>query len=211
VILPTIADGASSGLAIDDLYIYAVQETNPALPSLVKVPKSGGPLTVLAQSPQAAHLAVDASNLYWVEAGAIVKSIAKTGGPVTSLSYASAGVDALFVDDSGVYGLDTTCDLLKFPPGGGPSEVLVTAGLFEVFCESQIATDATDIYWSSFTDMAPPLTSTVYRLAKAGGTRVPLLTCTGSGTVLLGAGVAVDATHLFWPTNATETLLALPK
>jgi len=60
--------------------------------------------------------------LYWVDAGALVRSVPKTGGAVVTLSFVSGGVSALKVDDSGVYGLGLTCELMKLVGGGAMAE-----------------------------------------------------------------------------------------
>jgi hypothetical protein len=176
---------------------------------LVKVPKTGGSPVVLADVPQIpSSLAVDTNNVYWIEASATVNSVPKNGGAVVPLS-PHAGVSVIAADDTGVYGLDLQCNVIKLAGSGGVTQVVAQASTSEAACGVQLALDDTHVYWSA-SNWTTPTTVTVYRVAKGGGTEEGLLTCALSPEA--GAvGIAVDGTDIYWSADNPAVLLALPK
>jgi hypothetical protein len=137
-----------------------------------------------------------------------VQSVPKGGGNVVPLSpYAGGPVMVIAADDSGVYGIDIWCSVVKLGQGGAATQVLATVKLNAPACDTQIALDATALYWSGMGSSIPQVIS-LYSVPKVGGAAAALLTCASPG---MNPGVAVDATSVFWPANSPESILRLSK
>ena len=206
VLLPSTDDGAPGKFVIDDLYVYALTPDTTATSQLVKLPKTGGSSTVLATGLlQPIAMAIDSANVYWADGGSQVSGVPKAGGTVVPFSYYSGFVLVLAADDSGVYGLDIECNVLKFSEGGGTTQVLAKTASSMADCEEQLAMDATRLYWAA--SLFGEASTTLYSVAKTGGDPTAFLTCKSFS----GSGVAVDSTNIFWAANDPEDILRLPK
>jgi hypothetical protein len=153
-------------------------------------PASSAPLS------HASSIAVDATDAYWVNSGTstvssgtIIQRQNKAGGAVTALvTEPCGGMGAVAVDDGYVYwshgyaSTSCTASVSRMPKGGGPVEVLATGLIFEG--EGGIVLDDQAVYVVAIALTASELMSvpsgleharsTVYSVAKSGGTPVPV-------------------------------------
>lgn len=140
----------------DSLYL----DTSDAVPttSFGSVPKTGGSPVTLATRPNAiSDVVLDATNVYWAEAGAtaqaptVVMTMPKSGGtPVTVTTLATRTLPELALDAANVYWLDDqTSSLMRAPKTGGAAVVVVgdqvTNGQLGGF--GVLTADATGLYW----------------------------------------------------------------
>ncbi len=119
----TLSSGPSAepGLAIQDNFVYFT-----GLESIYRVPTNGGVVQALATSLNVAYdLALDAMNVYWVEAGnpagtnGSVRQMPLSGGPIITLATNLAQPVAIAIDSTNVYWLErnngnTTKSALKW-------------------------------------------------------------------------------------------------
>jgi hypothetical protein len=204
-IVPPVADGAPSGVAIDDTFVYALKND-----CVCRWPKGGGASKPIITAVTKGRLAVDSKYVYWIENGEIELFYKELGGGEGVLPTTPDAILAVTGDDSGFYGLDVKCNLIEFPVQTKPETLphVLAEAMNEVNC-GQLATDATHIYWSSaVSGTATPMT--LFSLAKAGGERQVLLSC----SPYIGPpapGVAVDDVNVYWATNNPEMILRVPK
>jgi hypothetical protein len=177
----------------------------------------------LASGENAAQLAIDATNVYWTNyQDGLVRKIAIGGGSPQTIASGQAGPTTIAVDTTSVYWTDhATTDIgsvMKVPLGGGTPVVLASNQQMPY----GIAVDTTNVYWAAYeTLMAVPLGGgtpatlvtaqqpiyaftidstelywssygTLSKVALTGGTPVSL------AAVQTAAGIAVDATSLYW-------------
>lgn len=148
-----------SGIAIHGGYLYWSVAHAEILPdgSLLRAPLGGGTTETLATALSPYDITVDATHVYWADAGA-VKKMPKEGGPIEDLVEAQAwGVAS---DDEFVYWsdpFDNQSGMLGRVPkaGGTPEHVTDCAG-----SAHGLVVDATHVYWtdrSGFVLKAPKL------------------------------------------------------
>jgi hypothetical protein len=144
-------------------------------------------------------LVLDSSNVYWFEfdttkgaTGGSIKTIAKTGGSVTTVVSGLQAVNDFVVDDSNIYWTEEDIAsgagaIKTVPKTGGAVTVLATGtqpGLNgDVFTPDGIAVDSTFVYWQ---DINPPLR----RVPKMGGAAVELGKLGGAHRMVIDAGFA---------------------
>jgi hypothetical protein len=168
-------------------------------PSVGRLATSGGTPVPLGTSPGALNgLTVDATNLYWATASAVLKAPIGGGGTTTTLvtgngSPLAVDTNNLYYGFHGLGGANTYGPVLQVPLAGGTSTTLAT-GLHMV---DGIAVDAANVYW---TDNG----GSVLRVPIGGGA----VTTLAAKQVLCG-DIAVDATHVYWTT--VSAVLKAPK
>jgi len=132
-------------LAIDATYVYWTDLTDG---TLSRAPLSGGTVDVLASGANAgAHLTIDATNAYWIDAGPVGAKVMQTplAGGTSTVLFSSFQYTALAiaVDNTHVFWANQNSDVMSIPIGGGTSTAL-TSG--EVTWDG-IALDAKSVYF----------------------------------------------------------------
>jgi hypothetical protein len=192
-----------SGIAVDSTSVYWVAGTSDASSgTIMAVPVGGGTPTTLTSRPgPPAHLAVDASYVYWSElmAGTVMK-VPLTGGAPTTVASAAPSPWQIALDETDVYWIGQ--GVMKAPKVGGAAIELTpslpmppTAGL---------AVNATNVY---FTSGPPAGTSGVSTVPSQGGTATVLYADTGFSAPL--GPIAIDATRAYWA-DGSNAVLCVP-
>lgn len=133
-------------------------------------------------------IAVDDTNVYWIEYGSgTVKKIAKGGGPVGTLASGLFSPSGLALDNSFVYFAENVgspaSNIKKVSKGGGAVTTLVSGQP----STSKVAVDRTSVYWTDFNSGA------VRKVGINGGTVSTLATASS-----FASGIAVDGTSVYW-------------
>jgi len=108
-------------------YFVANYQTAGGLISQIKrVPLTGGPATVIANSPapMARDLVTDGTRLFWVDAGGI-RSVPLGGGSVTTLRGEGAYITHIRIDSSYIYFSEQYL-ILRMPKSGGSERVVIS-------------------------------------------------------------------------------------
>ena len=181
-----------SGIAVDGTSVYWVAGTSDASSgAIMKVPVGGGTPTTLASRPgPPAHLAADASYVYWAEQipGAIMKVPLTAGAPTTVTSARLAWQIAL--DEADVFWIGQ--GVMKAPKlGGGAIELTSPVPMLPM---AGLAVNATNVY---FTSGPPGGTSGVSTVPSQGGTATVVYADT-SGVFAPPGPIAIDATRAYW-------------
>jgi hypothetical protein len=191
IVASTAGDSGSVpiALAVDETTVYWTD----ARGDLSSAPKSGGPATVLAigvdlpASTEVAYwpagIAVDGSHVYWSDcplgAPARLRSVAKGGGPVTTLASDAGGCfSGLTIDATHAYWVDWRKSTVSMV-GLQAAEVTVLA----TGQSSPVGpvVDETSVYWG-VTVLAPAPPGAGYPLQKSvGGQIVRLAKCGCNG------------------------------
>jgi hypothetical protein len=193
--LVTLATGpfVAVGLAVDETSVYLADAFTGRI---LRLPIDGGPVTVLAATPEAFALTIDPTHVYWIDFSGVltVLSIPKTGGglPVTlASSYAGLGqmTVAIAVAGTRVFWIGESLQSVDVD-GGDATEVTVPG-----IVNPPIAASATAVYVSaSLSCTGGPC----YRIVTApsdGGGSSPLFPLEpGPGPLLL----ATSPTSLYW-------------
>lgn len=162
---------------------------------LLRVAKTGGPITVLAtgadtQSPFS--IAADATDVYWLDAAdATVRRTPRAGGPSQILATAqpSQGLAGVALDGGAVY--FTSYDdhgrgvIRRVSRWGGPVQTLATA-----VNPTAIAVDAWFVYVADASVLGG--NNTIVRVPKLGGATI---------TIAIGEdalGLVADGSNLYW-------------
>jgi hypothetical protein len=220
---PTIPDGVAPGETLVTLYpsqpqslMMVIDSTNAYIGTsqggpLMKVPLSGGPPTTLTSIANGTTaLAVDATDVYWTDVGnvgggspdagptGLVRSVPIGGGTPTIVATGQASPLDVAVDDASVYWLNARPGaVMKVPKGGGTPIVL--ASLSANSLPSEIAVDATSVYWTS--NGSNVNIATLQRVDKNGGT--PALLADYETSI---SGFVIDATNAYWTTSAGDVM-----
>jgi hypothetical protein len=210
--LTTIASvGAEIGpFAMDDTTIYFITVDDDTTGSLHKVPKRGGPATLLATKlPAPIEVRVDATSVYWASLGTIVGQTLNADGSIERMAKDGTGrtiladklnapftlaLDAtdVYFDETGLAGGNVNAGLRRVSKSGGPMTTLID-GLPVV----AIATSGSDIFYSAI-DVTPAL----FRLSKAGGPPALLIdqffvfTVTAKDSLVYAMGFNIDGETL---------------
>jgi hypothetical protein len=146
-----------SQLAVDAAYVYWTERSQGGmdLGAIRRVPNTGGNSNVLTliSAPNVNDpnsLAVDGTNLYWIEDGGRVRQIPKAGGAPIDYCPADPSYQpgSIVLNSSYVFWSDslngTNGRLRRAPKGGGQVTDLVLGGIFEPL---SIGLTGTHIFW----------------------------------------------------------------
>ncbi len=193
-----------SGIAVDGTSVYWVAGTSDASTgTIMKVPVGGGTPTTLASRPGApAHLAVDASYIYWAEQapGAIMK-VPLAGGPPTLLAAALPVPWQIAIDDADVYWMGQ--GLMKAPKVGGAAIELTPR--LPMLPTAALVVNATNVY---FTSGPPGGVAGVSTIPSQGGTAT-VVYADPSETFAPPGPIAIDATRAYWA-DASNAVYSVP-
>jgi hypothetical protein len=159
---------------------------------ILSAPIGGGSTSTLATDQYAPFaLAIDASNVYWLEDGSIdggsgaVVKVSLTGGTPTTLARPEFPSD-IAVDTDNVY-FSANNGVFSVPIAGGATTTI--AGLTDG--ADGIAVDAANVYWTIYNQRSSSL---IMKAPKSGGAAVTLV---GTGVTNPGRIVS-DGTYLYW-------------
>jgi len=160
----------------------------------------------------ASMVAVDATNLYWLDvscpsdagAGTCGGSVMKqplAGGAVVTLASGQLLLQSLAIDDTNVY-WTTGSTVMSVPLAGDGSPVTLASG---PGTNGLVAVNSTSVYWTNFQIIGSPPTSTLaflYRVARSPSAtpqQIASYTCEGI------YGLAADESNVYWVNPCLET------
>ena len=177
------------------------------------------PTTVASSQGQPAGIAVDSTNIYWIDQvaydggsgeGSLMK-LSLAGGAPISLATGIGNAFQLAINSTNAYfgGGNSVNDAEFTVPlaGAGPTAATtVSSGTFDSF---GIALDAANVYWTDVEGgniMYAPLSAI---------NAAPTILASGQGTVGNSSGyplnIAVDATSVYWTTRQGGTVMKVAK
>lgn len=190
--LVTLAAGQHQieGMAIDSTSIYwtaRVPDNVYRSRAVLAISLSGGTPTTLFGAGFPSLIAVDATDVYWVDTSSVEK-IPKGGGRVTMAVALAKMPSALATDGVRVYWADLASNgsLASVPVGGGTPTTLAIDQPYP----GSIALDGANVYWTNG--------STVVTAPKTGG--VPMTLASGQSP----SAVAVDSVNAYWVNDTTD-------
>ena len=196
----------SGEIIVDGDYVYFTSQWGNLV---LRVPKTGGMVTVLAEAPAPLSLASDATHVYFVtfstdpESGT-VQRVPKNGGAPEVLLRGHPGLDQLVVDEQAVY-FRSNSGLWKVKKSGGTAEQLLPNGEHKNI--GRLVGDASHLYF--FYESQTQGRYEVARLPKTGGTPQTI------GPIAVSTGrLALSDSHVYFFREAslTENLLVrVPK
>jgi uncharacterized delta-60 repeat protein len=195
----TGADGVAASLSLSASnlgpsgYIYWVN--NVPNGTVNKVPRGGGPVTVLASGQHyPTSVAVDSTHVYWTTYGGEINAVPLGGGTVTTLASGQHSPVSVAVDGTHVYWINTGTwggsdgAVNEVPLGGGKVTTLASGQGTPV----SLAVDGTQVYWVTY-GIEGASDGTVNEAPVGGGTVTTLATGQNAPTA-----VAVHGTHVYW-------------
>ncbi len=239
----TLASGGGTvtWLGTEDGHLYAaIAPDSNGNDSVVHVPMQGGSVSTLVTRPVVgapeggiAHLALDATHVYWTEnavplnanANGLVLSAPLTGGAATTLAsgrafpagVAAASGQVYWADSLGHFDYMSAGSILREPVGGG---VPVTMGTYAV---GPLGLNATMFFWSALFQTWTPSTGNVWNAAVlsaplAGGTVTTVMSTEDSarrpdplGEVGTSESLVVDDSFLYFVNQVSPAASALAK
>jgi hypothetical protein len=192
VVVPLASGNRLSGIAVDSTNVYWVAGTADASSgAIMVVPVAGGTPTVLApESGEPAHIAVDASFVYWGDMspnGGILKASLAGGSPLMVAPAVAPFQIAL--SDTAVFWLGPQ-GLMTAPKTGGAAVALTRPG--PTIPNNGLAVNSTAVYFTG----GLPGTPGVSEVPLGGGAVVVV---SQSASSSFGGGpIAVDATRAYW-------------
>jgi sugar lactone lactonase YvrE len=134
--------------AVDGLHVYWLASSK-----ILKVAKSGGTASELAQGTNVWGMASNGAHLYWTDKGdgkanGTVRRVPVAGGPVETLASGLTLPWGIAVDSTHAYWVtnaDKTGSVMRVPTRGGPPETLAAQQDAPV----HIALDAGSVYWTN--------------------------------------------------------------
>ena len=172
-----------------------------------RVPKAGGATSYVApneQQPDA--FAVDATNVYWTNyLGGQVRMMPLAGGNVVTLATGQDYAMGIAVDATSVYWVSNK-NVMKVPIAGGAPVVLApTIG------SGPLTIDATYVYWGVGNSYGAGW-GPVSKVTKNGGVATVLASPSAlPDAVLWAAGIAVDATSVYFTENVAGRVFKVAK
>lgn len=174
--------------------------------AIVQIPLCGGTPVVLATAqawPDA--IAVDATHVYWANAGAedsssggVIRKVPIGGGAIVTLAAELDSPSGIAVDATSVYWMTAT-DILSTSIEGGPVVTLAT-GQTPV----SIALDSSSVYWAN-----GAIPSSLMKVSTSGGVVTTLTSAPmfGLAADVIGS-IAVSGGYVYWATG-DEFVMAL--
>ncbi len=186
----------------------AVENSNVDARCPVTTATTSGPTALASGQDLPGGIAVDATNVYWVNYGS--GSAGPVQGPVldgqvmkcakagcgrnpTALASGLAHPTSIAVDATSVYWTDVNGALMKVRSGGGTPTTLATAQ-----SAAALAVDASNVYWANGD-------GTVMKVPTDGGN--PTALASGQNNP---AGIAVDAHSVYWSNYGDGTVMKVP-
>jgi len=219
VIKVPLAGGTPTTLASDQPYPMSIlvvgndvywASMNSNHPGLFSVPTSGGDRVSYANDQATFFLTADANNVYWGRLAEVpaVNKMPLGGGPITQLATSDSRhlPGGIAVDAQYVYWLSAEFDdfadsrvpyhtmIMKVPISGG--DVMTLADIAAPNANSgrlysNIAVDATSVYWRMVNDPTAGTTS-VWKVPVAGGTPVRLAQTNAMTPIV------IDSSYIYW-------------
>lgn len=187
--LASFSIGCMPPIAVDATRVY--WSCGPIL----SVPLQGGTEVTLAAATQANALAVDGQNLYWTDTNLVIQLTLSGGSAVTLSSTQGSSPWGVAVDAQSVYWTDSAAGaVMKVAIGGGTPTTLATGQSGPTV----MTVDATSVYW---------LDRVGLKKAPVGGGATVTLSTVASLPPYGSAGIAVDATQVYWTSYATPAVL----
>ena len=161
----------------------------------------GSATTLFGAGDLILRIALDADRVYWTEYnGGLVRSVSRSGGPVSTLASGLDHPEGVVVDGSYLYiaevGVGNQCGqaglgrILRLPKLGGAVVALATTD----GCDpNEVAIDDGYVYWAEYTS------GNVSRVPKGGGP-VEFVAVNQVGP----SELAVDQTSVYWGTHAVD-------
>jgi hypothetical protein len=174
------------------------------------IPFDGGTAETLVKLGVPEGIAMDAAHLYFVDrAAGTINQSGLDGSSVTTLVHGQPNAVFLTVDDANIYWLGETNQTDGFiaqAPLSGGNAVMLATGLAEPY---GLASDGTNLYFTG-----PPAggdggpgTATINRVPIGGGAITPI----ASTKYNIAAGIAVDATAIYWADYSGLSIMKLAK
>jgi hypothetical protein len=202
-------------IAVSGGTLYWVNSNPPNEGNLMKMPIAGGAPVKLATGPFH-ELAVDADNVYLIDASKVMK-VPVQGGALTTLASDGTSPTSLAIDPANVYWTVNTIDscppdgdicpdgvVRKVPIGGGTPTTLASGQALP----DGIAVDEQNVYWINRGIMVA--STTVMKMPVAGGTPTAL----ASGLAGVTGRIAVGGGDVYWTglsgLATTPTLTKVP-
>lgn len=200
--LAQLETAPSGDLAVDGEHVYFTSQQGNAV---LRVPKTGGSASIVAQAAAPTCLAVDATHVYFVtftkqEPAGHVLRVAKAGGNTEILASGHAGLDNVWLDEHDLF-FRSNSGLWRVPKGGGTAQALWTRTSNQNAL--RLVGDAGHLYF--LLETATTGKYAVARISKAGGSPQ-----TVGPIVNANARLALSDTHVYFfrPANLTQDLLA---
>ena len=159
-----------------------------------------GELSVIASGQdKPCALALDAENVYWVNAATIggVFKRAKAGGPVTALYEGALDMhNALGIDDASIYFVSSGA-IVAVPKAGGALRTIVPSG----GSMAGAAAAGGNVYWIEASSDGPMGTAQVKKVPAAGGTPTTLAIANGPSGAPVSISTSTDGVYAAFVTG----------